>query len=174
MYEQSTTVRIDVTAVDDREQIAFAEAVEHNETTTSATEMMGGYEYLLSSSVSMLEMANSMMGRATEMAVERAADRVTRYLEILGPPTLAADTVEGEVVALVDKGRAAGIRERDELEVLRGQPIANEAGSVVFTRMVNVGMATVSEAQDDGALVVATAGEIREGDFVRGTLPLGF
>ena len=179
MYEQSTTVRIDITAVDDRDQIAFTEAVEHSETTTSATAMMGGYEYLLSSSVSMLAMANSMMGRATEMAVERAADRVTRYLELLGPPALAADTVEGQVIAIVDaktgiidKGRAAGIRERDELEVLRGQPIANDAGSVVFARRVNVGMATVSEAQDDGALIVATtAGEIREGDFFRRTLP---
>ena len=57
-----TTVRIGVTAVDDLDQIAFAEAVEHNETTTNATAMSGGYEYLLSSSVSMLELANSMMG----------------------------------------------------------------------------------------------------------------
>ena len=180
MYEQSTTVRIDVAAVDGLDRIAFAEAVEHSETTTSATAMMGGYEYLLSSSVSMLEMANSMVGRATEMAVERAAGRVTRYLEILGPPVAADNPVEGRVVAIVDtgsgiidKGRAAGIRDRDELEILRGQPIADDAGRVVFTRRVHVGTATVSEAQDDGALVVATiAGEIREGDFFRRTLPL--
>ena len=180
MYEQSTTVRIDVTAVDDLDQMVFTEAVDHSETTTSATAMRGGYEYLLSSSVSMLDMTNSIMGRATAMAGELAVDRVTRYLEILGPPARAADTVEGQVIAivaansgLIDKGRAAGIRERDELDVLRGQPITNDAGTVVFTRRVNVGMATVTEAQDDGALIVATtAGEIREGDFFRRTLPL--
>ena len=88
--------------------------------------------------------------------------------------------MEGQVIAIVDaksgiidKGLAAGIRAGDELEVSRGQPIANDAGSVVFTRRVNVGMATVSDAQDDGALIVATtAGQLRRGDFFRRTLPL--
>ena len=173
LYEQSITVRIDMTAVDSSQEVVFAEAVEHSETNTSAAAMLEDYEYLLTTSISTFEMSNSMMGRATEAAVEHAVERVTTYFEILGP-TFAADTVEGVVVAavdarsgVIDMGRAAGIRVRDELQVLRGEPITNDAGRVVFTRRVNVGTATVSEVQDDGALIdAATAPEIREGDFV--------
>ena len=179
MYEQSIAVRIDLTAVDDAQEIVFAEAAEHSETTTSATAVMEDYERLLTSSVSIFEMTGSMMGRATEAAIERAVERVTTYFDILGP-AFATDVVEGEVLAavdgrsaVIDRGRSAGIRLADELQVLRGESITNDVGRVVFTRRVNVGTATVSEVQDEGALIEAvTATDIREGDFFMRTLPV--
>ena len=135
-FQQTMNVRIDITAVDDGQEILFAEAVEHNETNTSAAEMETDYRRLLASSVSVREMTGSMMGRATEGAIERAVERLTTYFDILGP---SAKPVEANVVGLVDtrmavidKGRAAGVRAGDELALLRNEPITNASGQVVF------------------------------------------
>ena len=178
-YEQSITVRIDLTTVDDAQEIVFAEAVERSETNISTTAMVEDYERLLASSVSIFEMTSSMMGRATEAAIEHAVERVTTYFDILGP-AFATNVVEGEVLAavddrsaVIDRGRSAGIQLADELQILRGKSITNDVGRVVFTRRVNVGTATVSEVGDDGALIEAvTATDIREGDFFVRTPPV--
>ena len=168
-FQQTMNVRIDVTAVDDSQEILFAEAVEHNETNTSASAMEADYRRLLASSVSVREMTGSMMGRATEGAIERAVERLTTYFEIIGP---TAKPVEANIVgvvdtrvAVIDKGRAAGVRAGDEMAVLRNEPITNASGQVVFTRQTSIGTATVTEVQDAGALISVGAGvQVQEGD----------
>ena len=170
-FQQTMNVRIDITAVDDGQEILFAEAVEHNETNTSAAEMETDYRRLLASSVSVREMTGSMMGRATEGAIERAVERLTTYFDILGP---SAKPVEANVVGLVDtrmavidKGRAAGVRAGDELALLRNEPITNASGQVVFTRQTRIGTATVTEVQDAGAIINVGPGVgVQEGDTV--------
>ena len=170
-FRQTMNVRIDMTAVDASREVLFAAAAEHSETNTSDAAQEADYSRLLASSVSMSEMTNSMMGRATEGAIERAVERLTRYFEILGP---RARSVEANVVgvvdartAVVDKGRASGVRAGDALEVLRNEPITNASGQVVFTRRTAIGAATVTEVQDAGALIdVRTEVGIQEGDVV--------
>lgn len=170
-FQQTMNVRIDITAVDDSQEILFSEGVEHSETNTSSSARAADYNRLVSSSVSVSEMTGSMMGRATEGAIERAVERLTTYFEILGP---VAGPVEGSIVALVDsrtavidKGGSAGLGTGDELEVLRDEPITNADGQVVFSRQTNIGTATVSEVQDDGALIDVVPGvEVQEGDIV--------
>ena len=171
-FQQTMNVRIDITAVDASQEILFAEAVEHNETNTSAAAMEADYRRLLASSVSVREMTGSMMGRATERAIERAVERLTTYFEILGP---RATSVEANVVgvvdvrtAVIDKGRSSGVRAGDALAVLRNEPITNASGQVVFTRQTNIGTATVTEVQDAGALIsVRTEVDVQEGDVVQ-------
>lgn len=170
-WRQTMNVRIDITAVDPSQEILFAEAVAHSETNTSESTRAGDYDRLVSSSVSVREMTGSMMGRATEAAIDKAVERLTTYFDIVGPGVAA---VEASVVALVDptiavinRGRSAGLQAGDALAVLRDEPITNAAGEVVFSRQVTVGSATVSELQEDGALIAVPAGvEIREGDVV--------
>jgi len=170
-YQQTMNVRIDITAIDASQEILFAEAVDHSETNTSSSARASDYDRLVSSSVSVREMTGSMMGRATEGAIERAVERLTTYFEIVGP---SAGPVESSIVALVDsrtavidKGGSAGLRANDALEVLRDEPITNAAGEVVFSRQTNIGTATVTEVQDEGALIAVAAGvEVREGDIV--------
>ncbi|MCY3819227.1 MAG: hypothetical protein OXH52_07680 [Gammaproteobacteria bacterium] len=170
-FQQTMNVRIDITAVDDSQEILFAEAVEHNEINTSASAMEADYRRLLASSVSVREMTGSMMGRATEGAIDRAVERLTTYFEIVGP---TAKSVEANIVGLVDsrvavidKGQAAGVRTGDEMTVLRNEPITNASGAVVFTRQTNIGRATVTEVQDAGALITVGAGVgVQEGDAV--------
>ena len=83
VFEQTMSIRIDITAVDDSQEIIFAEMVEHTETNTSATAMATNYRQLVAASVSVNEMTNSMMGRATVPAIDRAVERVTTYFDIL-------------------------------------------------------------------------------------------
>lgn len=177
-FRQIMTVRIDMTVVDGTRSVVFAEKVGHRETNTSATAMRADYDRLLAASVTRVEMENSLMGRATETAVERAAERVSTYFSILGT-AFKGRGVEGRIVGLVDartavmdQGRIAGIRVNEELEVLRGEPFTNADGEVVFTRRFQIGTAVVSEVQDQGALIVVdTEGEIREGDLVMRPAP---
>lgn len=173
MFQQTINVRIDLTAVDYSQEILFAEAVEQSETNTSSSARAGDFNRLVTSRASVSEMLSSMMGRATEGAIERAVERLTTYFEILGPITIAG-SVEGSIVALVDsrtavidKGGFSGLGTGDELEVLRDEPVTNAAGQVVFLRETNIGTAAVSEVQDEGALIdVAPGVEVREGDIV--------
>ena len=171
VFEQTMSIRIDITAVDDSQEIIFAEMVEHTETNTSATAMATNYRQLVAASVSVNEMTNSMMGRATVPAIDRAVERVTTYFDIF---PFAIDAVEGRIVgvvdsqnAVIDRGLAAGLHTGDELEVLREEPILNADGEVVFSRTVTIGRATTSEVQANGALITVTSNEdIREGDIV--------
>lgn len=177
-FRQIMTVRIDMTVADESRALVFAEKVEHRETNTSATAMRADYDRLLAASVTRVEMENSLMGRATEAAVERAVERVSTYFSILGS-AFTGRVVEGRIVgladartAVMDQGRIAGVQVDDELEVLRGKPITNAAGEVVFTRRIHIGTAVVSEVQDQGALIVVeTEREIREGDLVVSPAP---
>ncbi len=170
-WQQTMNVRIDITAVDASQEILFAEGVDHSETNTSSSARASDYDRLVSSSVSVREMTGSMMGRATEGAIDRAVERLTTYFEISGP---SAGPVESAVVALVDsrtavidKGASAGLRADDDLDVVRDEPITNAAGEVVFSRRTNVGTATVSEVQAGGALIAVAPGvQVREGDIV--------
>ena len=157
--------------MDGSQEIIFAEGVEHNETNTSASTMETDYQRLLASSVSVREMTGSMMGRATEGAIDRAVERLTTYFEIVGP---RATSVEGSVVgvvdaamAVIDKGSTSGLRAGDELSVMRNEPITNASGQVVFTRQTAIGTATVAELQDTGALISVRADlAVQEGDAV--------
>ena len=171
-FQQTMNVRIDITAMDGSQEIIFAEAVEHNETNTSAAAMEADYQRLLASSVSVREMTGSMMGRATEGAIDRAAERLTTYFEILGPRATAVEaSVVGVVdarMAVIDKGSTSGLRAGDELSVMRNEPITNASGEVIFTRQTAIGTATVAEVQDAGALInVRTDLEVQEGDAVQ-------
>ena len=143
VFEQTMSILIDITAVDDFQEIIFAEMVEHTETNTSATAMATNYRQLVAASVSVNEMTNSMMGRATVPAIDRAVERVTTYFDIF---PFAIDAVEGRIVgvvdsqnAVIDRGLAAGLHTGDELEVLREEPILNADGEVVFSRTVTIG-----------------------------------
>ena len=177
-YRQTMNVRLDMTVVDQAQEIIFAEAVEHHETNTSTESMTADYERMMSSSASVTEIPGSMMGRVTEVAVDRAVERVMTYFDILGTDFIKG-AVEGRIIgvmdaktAIMDQGRAAGLRTEDTLEVLRDNSITNAAGEVVFTRQTSIGTARVGEVQESAAMVVVTTTvDIVEGDVVRRAAP---
>ena len=172
-YKQTMNVRLDMTVVDESQEIIFAEAFQHSETIKSATARTATYEQLVSSSGSVTEIPGSMMGRVTEVAVNRAVERLTTYFDILGADVIMG-AVEGQIIsvvdgqtAIIDQGRSAGLQRDDTLEVLRDNSITNASGEVVFTRQTSIGTARVGDVQDDGAMVVVTSTvDIVEGDVV--------
>ena len=113
------------------------------------------------------------IGTRAEPIVRHLADRLAKYVEIMGPRP-RTKPVEASVVsvvdsttAVVDKGNKAGLEPGDELEVRRGDIITNAEGEVIFTRLKNIGTAEVSEVQDEGALItVAASLKLEEGDTV--------
>ena len=112
-------------------------------------------------------------GTRAEPIVRHLADRLAKYVDIMGPRP-RTKSVEASVVsvvdsttAVVDKGNKAGLEPGDELEVRRGDIITNAEGEVIFSRLENIGTAEVSEVQDEGALItVAASLKLEEGDTV--------
>lgn len=112
-------------------------------------------------------------GTRAEQIVRYLADRLAKYVDIMGPRP-RTKSVEARVVsvvdpttAVVDKGNKAGLESGDELEVRRGDIITNAEGEVIFSRLENIGTAEVKEVQDEGALItVAAPLKLEEGDTV--------
>jgi len=171
MYQQNTEVRIDFRVVDPLSgEVIFADAGEARHSNTSVASFDADFRSMVASSASIRELLNSMMGQASDQAIDMAIRRMNDYFDIVG---FVSAALEGTVVGIIDDqtvvvdlGQQDGLESGNALRIFRETPITNSDGKVVYTTRAEITAAEVVETQPNAAMARVRAGAgVREQDL---------
>lgn len=163
-------VKADVRLIDVRTgRILMADTGEGRETRNDLT-LVGAklFDWLAGVDFGSREWAESQIGRATRKAVDDIAKKIAVYF----PSEAEVIAVMSPDEFIIDRGRFQGVRVGDTYEVFRASVVRNAKGEIVWTDTLSLGIAKVTNVQDERAKLRFTKRPtdtegVKEGDLVR-------
>lgn len=117
------------------------------------------------------EFENSLVGAATQLAVEDCTTKIVGYFPMEGTIVAIVDPT----TLIIDLGQNSGLKVGDELTVYHVQDIKDSKGNVQFTKREPIGKIKISEFQLDKSLCKVVTGcvGVAEGDVAQPVNPPG-